>query len=454
MTLPDIHKKQAPASSRRKPFYRDLSFQVFAGMVLGVALGYFFPNVGVSMQALGDAFIRVIQMLVGPIIFCTVCTGIAGAHDMKKVGRVAVKALIYFEVVTSLALVIGLVTINVMKPGVGMHVDASSLPSSDAIAGKAAHPVSASAFLLNVIPHTAFNAFASGDILQVLFFSVLFAFGLAAIGERAQPALRFIDSCSQVLFWIIGLVMKVAPIAAFGAIAFTVGKFGFGTLLSLGRLILEFYLTCGLFFLLILWPISRVTGFSLWKMMRYVGAELLLVLGTSSSETVFPQLIDKLERLGCEKSVVGLVLPTAYTFNHDGTCLYFAAAAIFLAQATDVPMDWHAQLLLLAVLLLTSKGAAGVSGAAIAVLAATLAASHTIPVASIALILGIHRAMSAAFVFTNIAGNCVATIVVAAWEKALNRTTLTDELNRGYKPPAPDAAEAQGFDRPTHPIGH
>ena len=453
MTLPEISKKAAQTTSRRKPFYRDLSFQVFAGMVLGVLLGYCFPKAGVAMQPLGDAFIRVIQMLVGPIIFCTVCTGIAGAHDMKKVGRVAVKALIYFEVVTSLALVIGLVTINIMKPGVGMHVDVGSLPASEAIAGKAAHPLSTSAFLLNVIPHTAIDAFAGGDILQVLFFSVLFAFGLAAVGERGQPALRFIDSVSHVLFWIIGLVMKVAPIAAFGAIAFTVGKFGFGTLLSLGRLILEFYLTCALFFVLVLWPIARVSGFSLLKMMRYMGAELLLVLGTSSSETVFPQLIDNLERLGCEKSVVGLVLPTAYTFNHDGTCLYFAAAAIFLAQATDVPMTWHAQIVLLAVLLLTSKGAAGVSGAAIAVLAATLAASHTIPVASIALILGIHRALSAAFVFTNIAGNCVATIVVAGWEQALNRSTLADELNRGYKPPAVDSTDTQTFDRPAKPIG-
>jgi aerobic C4-dicarboxylate transport protein len=243
-----------------------------------------------------------------------------------------------------------------------------------------------------------------------------------------------IDSVSSALFWIIGLTMKIAPLAAFGAIAFTVSKFGFGTLISLGKLILEFYLTCALFIVLILWPIAKVNGFSLLRLMRYIGAELLLVIGTSSSETVFPQLIDKLERLGCEKSVVGLVLPTAYTFNHDGTCLYFAAAAVFLAQATNTPMTWHDQLVLLAVLLLTSKGAAGVSGAAIAVLAATLAASNTIPVESIALILGIHKALSSAFVFTNIVGNSVATIVVANWEKALNRTALRNELKAGFKP--------------------
>ncbi|AUT74858.1 C4-dicarboxylate transporter DctA [Paraburkholderia hospita] len=433
MSLPG---KAASKPRGRQPFYRDLSFQVLAGMALGVAVGYWFPKLGINLQPVGDAFIRVIQMLIGPIIFCTVCSGIAGVKDFKKVGRVAIKALFYFEVVTSLALVIGLVVINVLKPGVGMNVDMSSIHSSavDAYVAKAHHVVTTSEFLLNVIPHTAISAFAGGDVLQVLFFSVLFAFGLAAIGERARPAMDLIDSVSSALFWIIGLTMKVAPLAAFGAIAFTVSKFGFGTLISLGKLILEFYLTCALFIVLILWPIAKVNGFSLLRLMRYIGAELLLVIGTSSSETVFPQLIDKLERLGCEKSVVGLVLPTAYTFNHDGTCLYFAAAAVFLAQATNTPMTWHDQLVLLAVLLLTSKGAAGVSGAAIAVLAATLAASNTIPVESIALILGIHKALSSAFVFTNIVGNSVATIVVANWEKALNRTALRNELKTGFKP--------------------
>jgi aerobic C4-dicarboxylate transport protein len=419
---------------RKQPFYLDLSFQVMAGMVLGIAVGYFWPTIGVDMQPLGDAFIRAIQMLIGLIIFCTVSTGIAGANDIKKVGRVAIKALIYFEVVTSLALVIGLVVVNVLEPGVGMNLDVHGVHSAsvDSYVTQAHHVVTTSAFLLGVIPRTAFSGFADGNILQVLFFSVLFAFGLAAIGERARPTLDVIESVSSVLFWIIGLIMKVAPIAAFGAIAFTVGKFGFGTLLSLGKLILEFYFTCALFIFLILLPIARYSGFSLIKLMRYIRTELLLVLGTSSSETVFPQLIDKLERLGCDKSVVGLVLPTAYTFNHDGTCLYFAAAAVFLAQATNTPMTWHDQVVLLLVLLLTSKGAAGVSGSAIAVLAATLAATNLIPVSSIALILGIHRVLSAAFVFTNIVGNSVATIVVASWEKALDRGTLRTELNAGY----------------------
>ncbi|RDU96103.1 C4-dicarboxylate transporter DctA [Trinickia dinghuensis] len=423
----------------RQPFYRDLSLQVLAGMALGIATGYLFPKFGIDLQPVGDAFIRVIQMLIGPIIFCTVCSGIAGVNDFKRVGRVAIKALVYFEVVTSFALVIGLVAINVLKPGVGMNVDMHGAHSSavDAYVAQAHHVVTTSEFLLNVIPHTAFSAFASGNVLQVLFFSVLFAFGLAAIGERAKPALDLIDAASGSLFWIIGLTMKVAPLAAFGAIAYTVSKFGFGTLISLGKLVLEFYLTCALFLVMILWPIAKINGFSLLRLMRYIGAELLLVIGTSSSETVFPQLIDKLERLGCEKSVVGLVLPTAYTFNHDGTCLYFAAAAIFLAQATNTPMNWHDQLVLLAVLLLTSKGAAGVSGAAIAVLAATLAASNTIPVESIALILGIHKALSSAFVFTNIVGNSVATIVVANWEKALDRTVLRRELEAGFVPHEP-----------------
>jgi aerobic C4-dicarboxylate transport protein len=437
MSLPG--KSTAAKPRERQPFYLDLSFQVLAGMALGIATGYFFPKFGIDLQPVGDAFIRIIQMLIGPIIFCTVCSGIAGVNDFKKVGRVAIKALFYFEVVTSLALVLGLVVINVLKPGVGMNVDMHSVHSAavDTYVANAHHVVTTSEFLLNVIPHTAISAFAGGDVLQVLFFSVLFAFGLAAIGERAQPALNLIDSVSGSLFWIIGLTMKIAPLAAFGAIAFTVSKFGFGTLISLGKLVLEFYLTCALFFLLILWPIAKVNGFSLLRLMRYIGAELLLVIGTSSSETVFPQLIDKLERLGCEKSVVGLVLPTAYSFNHDGTCLYFAAAAVFLAQATNTPMNWHDQLVLLAVLLLTSKGAAGVSGAAIAVLAATLAASNTIPVESIALILGIHKAMSSGFVFTNIVGNSVATIVVANWEKALDRVALHRELKTGFKPVPP-----------------
>jgi aerobic C4-dicarboxylate transport protein len=433
----DMHSPFLPAARKPKPFYRDLSFQVVSGMLLGITLGYYMPSIGLQMQPLGDAFIRIIQMVVGPIIFCTVCSGIASVGDMKKVGRVAIKALVYFEIVTSLALVLGLVTINLLEPGAGMNIDPHTLNASavDSYVTHAHRVASMSEFLLNLIPKTMVSAFANGDVLQILVFSVLFGFGLAAAGERAKPMLAVVDSVSAGLYWIIGLAMKISPMAAFGAIAFTVSKFGFGSLVSLGKLILEFYLTCALFFVLILWPIAHFSGFSLLKLMKYLRAELLLVIGTSSSESVFPQLVHKLERLGCEKSVVGLVLPTGYTFNHDGTCLYFAAVTIFLAQATNISLSWQGQLGLLAILLITSKGGAGVAGSAIAVLAATLAATNTIPVATVAIILGIHRFLSSAFVFTNIAGNAVATIVIANWERALDREKFREELNTGYQVP-------------------
>lgn len=422
------------SSKKRNPLYKDLSFQVFLGMCLGVALAYVDANLAVDMKLFGDAFIHLIQMLIGPIIFCTVCSGIAKVQDMKKVGRVAVKALLYFEVVTSLALVLGLVVMNILRPGAGMNIDPSRLDASavDSYITQAHHAITTSEFLLNIIPMTVIGAFARGDILQILFFSVLFAFGLSAVGDRAKPVVDAIDSISSVLFWMIGIAMKVAPIGAFGAIAFTVGKFGLESLLSLGKLVIVFYFICSLFFALILFPICHASGFSLLKLMRYIRTELLLVLGTASSESVFPKLLTKLERLGCQQSVVGLVLPTAYTFNHDGTCLYFAGAAVFLAQATNTNLSWQGQLGLLLVLLLTSKGAAGVSGAALVVLAVTLAATNTIPVASMALILGIHRVLASAFVFTNIAGNCVATIVVASWEGALDRQQMDTELNSGW----------------------
>lgn len=427
----------AAVARPRKRFYEDLSFQVFFGIGAGIVLGHFWPTVGASMQPLGEAFVRLIQMVVGPIIFCTVVSGITGVGDIKKVGRMAIKALIYFEVITSLALVLGLVTINLLQPGVGMNLDMSTVNTGavDGYITTAKHFATTSEFLLNIIPKTMVSGFASGDILQILFFSVLFAFGLAAAGERARPMLNVIDSFSSGLFWIIALAMKVSPIAAFGAIAFTVSKFGFGSLVSLGKLVGEFYLTCFLFFVLILWPVARFSGFSLIKLMRYIRAELLLVIGTSSSESVFPQLLQKLEQVGCEKGVVGLVLPTGYAFNHDGTCLYFAAVAVFLAQATNTALGWQDQLALLAVLLLTSKGGAGVAGSAIAVLAATLAATNAIPVSSIAVILGVHRLLSSAFVFTNITGNAVATIVIANWERSLDHARMRAELDAGYRAP-------------------
>ena len=431
--MSETTSNEPPSPQRRHPFYQDLTFQVVVGMALGVAVGALWPQVGKELKPLGDVFIRLIQMVVGLIIFCTVTHGIASVRDLGKVGRIAIKAMVYFEVVTSIALVIGLVTINVLRPGVGMHIDPAMLHSAAPTAGKAAAPTGFGEFLVDLVPTSALNAFAQGDILQVLVFSVLFACGLASLGDRARPVLQVVDGVSQALFWIIRKVMLIAPIAAFGAIAFTVAQFGLATLIPLAALVAEFLLTCAIFFVLVLAPIAYAAGFSLLKLMRYIRAELVLVLGTSSSESVFPQLTDKLKRLGADDSVVGIVLPTAYSFNHDGTCLYFAAVAVFLAQATGTALGWEQQLGLLAVLLVTSKGGAGVSGSAIAVLTMTLAATKTIPVSSVALILGIHRILSAAFVFTNIAGNCVATLVVANWEKALNRTQLQTELDTGYR---------------------
>ncbi len=431
-----VHPAPPAAPIARKPFYRDLSFQVLVGMALGVAFGAALPAWGQAMKPFADAFIKLIQMVIGPIIFCTVVHGIAGAKDMKSVGRIAIKALIYFEVITSIALVIGMVVGNVWQAGVGMHINPALLDANAVkvyTGGHGKKPEGAVEFLLNVIPSTAVDGFAKGDILEVLFFSVLFAVGLASAGDAGKPVLRGIEGITKALFWIIGFAMRFAPIASFGAMAFTVGQFGIGTLASLGSFIAEFYVTCILFILLVLWPVARWAGFSLFKLMRYIRAELVLVLGTNSSETVFPQLTQKLTQLGVSEEVVGLVLPAAYTFNHDGTCLYFAGATIFLAQATGTPLDWMHQLGLLAVLLITSKGAAGVSGAALVILATTLAASHAVPVAAMALIIGIHRLLSSAFVFTNITGNAVATVVVGRWEKALDRQTLEHELDEGYR---------------------
>lgn len=420
----------APARAR-KPFYKDLTVQVLAGVVAGVLVGTLAPSIGHHVQFLGDIFIHLIQMVVGLIIFCTVTHGIASVRDLGKVGRIAVKSLIYFEVITTIALVIGLVVVNVLRPGAGMHIDPASLHAS-ASATAPAKSEGFDAFLVSLVPTSAVQAFAEGEILQVLVFSVLFACGVASLGEKAQPVLDIVGNVQQALFWIIRKVMRIAPFAAFGALAFTVSKYGLGTLLPLGKLIGVFYLICVLFFVLVLWPVSRYGGFSLLKLLRYFRAELVLVLGTSSSESVFPQLTAKLKKLGVDEPVVGLVLPTAYSFNHDGTCLYFAAVSVFLAQATGTDLGWQAQLGLLLVLLLTSKGGAGVSGSAIAVLALTLSATHTIPVSSIALVLGVHSVLSAAFVFTNIAGNCVATLVVGKWENAIDRERLHRELDTGY----------------------
>lgn len=425
----------AVAAPKPKKFYQSLYVQVLTAIAIGIALGHFYPELGTAMKPLGDAFIKLIKMLIAPIIFFTVVHGIAGMEDMKKVGRVGLKALIYFEVLTTLALIIGLLVVNLWQPGAGMNVDIATLDTK-AIATYTAKAKEQGTieFLMHVIPTTVVGAFAEGEILQVLFIAILFAFGLHSMGERGRPLLHMIDSASTVFFKIVGIIMKVAPIGAFGAMAFTIGKYGVGTLVSLGQLMAAFYLTCVLFIFLVLGAVARATGFSVWRFIKYIKEELLIVLGTSSSESALPRLMAKLQKLGAEKSVVGLVVPTGYSFNLDGTCIYLTMAAIFLAQATNTDLTIWQELSILAVLLLTSKGAAGVTGSGFIVLAATLATVGHIPVASIALILGVDRFMSEARALTNLIGNGVATLVVAKWEGALDQDKLTRELAN----PSPD----------------
>lgn len=421
-----------PATTRRKsPWWAQLWVWVLIAMALGIALGIAAPDLAGQMGPLGDAFIKLIRMLIAPIIFCTVVTGIAHMADMARVGRVAIKAIIYFEVMTTIALIVGLLAVNILQPGAGMNVDVSKLnPSVVEPYVKLTHEVGFIPFLVNVIPTSFVGAFTEGNILQVLFIAILSGFALVWLGERAKPLVDVIDVASKMLFIIVGIVMWTAPIGAFGAIAFTVGKFGVGSLASLGKLILGFYLTCVVFIAVAFAPIARICGFSLLKLIRYIKEELLICIATTSSETVLPRIMDKLEQLGCDKSVVGLVVPTGYSFNLDGTCLYLATAAVFLAQATNTPLDiWH-QIGLLLILLLTSKGAAGVAGAAFVVLAATLGAESSIPVASVALVLGIHRLMSQGLTPTNLLGNAVATIVMAKWEGALDEKRLHRVLDQ------------------------
>jgi len=421
----DAAKTEINKRSHPKRWYTQLWVQVFVAMVLGIVLGKVDPNLGARMQPFGDAFIKVIRMLIAPIIFCTVVHGIARMADMAKVGRVALKAIIYFEVLTTIALVIGLVAVNLWKPGRGMNVDLARI-STSGLQPYVAQPGNGGVvqFLTSIIPTTFVGAFTEGNVLQVLFISVLCAFALTQVGVCGKPMIDFIEAASRMLFKVVGIVMWAAPLGAFGAIAFTVGKFGAGSLVALGKLLGGFYVTCLIFVFGVLWPVAYWCGFSLFKLIRYIREELLIVFATTSSETVLPQLITKLEDLGCEESIVGLVIPTGYSFNLDGTCLYLATTTVFLAQATNTHLGIWQQLGLLAVLLLSSKGAAGVAGAAFVVLAATIASTGTIPVASVTLVLGIHRLMSEGLTPTNVVGNAVATIVVAKWENALDEERL------------------------------
>jgi aerobic C4-dicarboxylate transport protein len=408
-----------------------LYVQVLLAITIGILLGHFWPQLGAAMQPLGTGFIKLIKMIIAPIIFCTVVIGIAGMEDMKKVGKTGGFALLYFEIVSTIALVIGLVVINVVKPGVGMHIDPATLDQQSISKYTAPDQMMGTVdFLLNVIPTSVFDAFARGDMLQVLFFSVLFGFALQRMGGRQNLIFSYIEKSSELLFGIVQMIMKVAPVGAFGAMAFTIGKYGIASLVSLASLMATFYITCLLFIFIVLGTICRLHGFSITKFIRYIKEELLIVLGTSSSESVLPRMMAKLEKAGATKSTVGLVIPTGYSFNLDGTAIYLTMAAVFIAQATDTPMDLTQQLTLLAVLLITSKGAAGVTGSGFIVLAATLASVGSVPVAGIALILGIDRFMSEARALTNLIGNGVATLVVAKWCGELDERQLAAELNQ------------------------
>ena len=432
----------------KKPFYKVLYVQVLFAIACGVLLGYFEPKLGVDLKPLGDGFIKLVKMIIAPVIFCTVVHGIAGMQDMKKVGRVGGKALLYFELVSTLALVIGLLVANIARPGAGFNADLSTLDTKavDSFAAKA-HAQSTVEFILNIIPTTFIDAFAKGDILQVLLIAILFGFSLAAMGEKGKPVFDFVEQVSHVLFGIVNSVMKLAPLGAFGAMAFTIGKYGVGALVPMAKLMGAFYITCGLFIFVVLGAIARYTGFSIVKFIKYIREELLIVLGTSSSESALPKLMNKLEKMGCSRSVVGLVVPTGYSFNLDGTNIYMTMAALFIAQATNTELTLMQELTIIGVAMLTSKGASGITGAGFITLASTLAVVPSIPIAGMALILGIDRFMSEARALTNIIGNAVATVVVSRSENELDMERmalalsgeLRDELPVNARPaPAAD----------------
>lgn len=411
----------------RKPLYKTLYVQVIVAILIGGMIGWLSPVFGVALQPLGDGFIKLIKMMIAPIIFCTVVSGIAGVENVKKVGRVGAKALLYFEVVSSFALVIGLTVGNIVRPGAGF-------PSAGADAAKVAQFAEKAKeeglvpFLMNVIPDTVVGAFAKGDILQVLLFAVLFGFALMALGERGKLVRDVIDQTSRAVFGVVGIIMRVAPLGALGAMAFTIGKYGPAALGNLLGLIATFYFTAILFVFVVLGLIARLVGFSIFRFLAYIKEELLIVLGTSSSESALPSLMAKLEALGCPKSVVGLVVPTGYSFNLDGTNIYMTLAALFVAQAMNIPLSLGDQLAIVGVAMLTSKGASGVTGAGFVTLAATLSVVPSIPVAGMALIFGVDKFMSECRALTNIIGNGVATVVVSAWERELDRDKMAAVL--------------------------
>ena len=417
------------ASETRKPWYRILYVQVLIAVFLGILVGHFFPNAGKSLKPLGDGFIKLVKMLIAPVIFCTVVHGIASMRDLKKLGRVGIKTILYFEIVSTVALLIGLAVVNLMKPGAGFNIDPATLdPSISKTYTQQAHALSAVEFALNILPNTLFAAFVSGDLLQVLLVSILVAFAISSLGELGQPVLRGIDAAAKVFFGVMGIVVKVAPIGAFGAMAFTIGSYGLGSLNRLLALMAGFYLTAGLFVVVVLGLIAWRSGFSIFRFLNHIKDELLLVLGTSSSETALPGMILKLRQLGCSRSTVGLVIPTGYSFNLDGTNIYMAMAAVFLAQATNTPLDLQHQISLLLIAMITSKGASGVTGAGFITLAATLTAVPSVPIESLALLVGIDRFMSECRALTNLVGNGVATVVISRWENEVTKEALDQNL--------------------------
>jgi aerobic C4-dicarboxylate transport protein len=414
----------------RSTLFRSLYFQVVVALIAGVAVGHFYPAIATDLKPLGDAFINGIKMVITPVIFCTIVSGIAGMESLKKVGRVGGKAVLYFELVTTLALVIGMIVANVVQPGHGINADVASLDKGmvAAIADKA-HPQTTLQFITAIIPNSVVDSFAKGNLLQVLLFSVLFGVSLSVMGERGRKAREIVDEFGKALLGVVSLVMKLAPIGAFGAMAFTVGKFGIGTLQQLATLIGAYYLTTLLFVFVVLGTIAKVAGVSLWKLIKYLKEEMFIVLGTASTESVLPQLMQKLEAMGVKRSVVGMVVPTGYSFNLDGAAIYLTMTSLFIAQALNIDLSLWQQLGLLAILMLTSKGGAGVAGAALVALAATLGSTHILPVAGIALVIGVDRLMNEIRALTNLVGNAVATIVVARWEGELDLQRARAVLN-------------------------
>lgn len=435
----------------KRPLYQRLYFQVLVGIAIGVFLGHFYPETGAAMKPFGDAFIRLIKMMVAPIIFCTIVVGIAKMGDMREVGRVGLKSLIYFEIVSTAALFIGLIVVNVYQPGVGVNADPSTLDTGTLSSyTSAAKSLSTTEFLLNIIPQTVVSAFtAEGEILQVLLFSILLGISLSHFGEKGRLLVKILEQSSHALFGVIGIIMRVAPIGAFGAMAFSIGTYGFGTLLPLGKLMFGVCLTCVLFVFLVLGPILKFTvGFSIWKFLVYIKEEIFIVLGTSSSETALPRMITKLENLGCAKPVVGLVIPTGYSFNLDGTSIYLTMASVFIAQATNTELTLYQQLSLMGVLMLTSKGAAAVPGGGFVTLASTLSTVDTLPVAGLALLVGVDLFMSEIRSVTNLIGNGIATIVISKWEKALDFVKARQVLDAETEEEAdePEEVSAEGMD--------